>query len=290
MSMLLAMLSGAAFAGLGVFYKASDHCKCRPAAFLFVFTLAAGCLSLPLALAEPTAWHDARLWALGGTSGILLVPAGTMLLLRANRLGPASVVWTVLSLSLLVPILAAPLLFHERRIWLDWPILALFVVMIGFFRSGVSSAGAARVERLVAFMLAVTLMFLSNGCSLAFLKLKQLTFGSASSAGYLAISFLAGSMVMGVWHLLSSPERAIRKAEWGIGLGASVTSAVGNYLGLLAMRLPSAVVFPVTQGVALLGGLLLLILIYREPVNRYTTIAFLLGLAVLLLAAVRQSL
>jgi len=49
-----------------------------------------------------------------------------------------------------------------------------------------------------------------------------------------------------------------------------------------AMSLPSIVVFPITQGIALIGGIVLMALIYKERINIFKVVGIILGLAVLL--------
>jgi multidrug transporter EmrE-like cation transporter len=68
-------------------------------------------------------------------------------------------------------------------------------------------------------------------------------------------------------------------------MGASTIAAV--FLLQLAISLPAIVVFPVAQGIALIGGVVLMALIYKERINKFKVIEAILGLMVIIQAVFR---
>jgi hypothetical protein len=285
----LAIAAGLAFAVLALCYKVAEHLQCRPAAFTLVFSGAAGVVSLGMAIQEPTAWTDPRLWGLGASTGLIFAVT-IRLLLTANRLGPASVSWTMVTLSLLVPVLGAPFLFGEALIRMDWVILGLFLAMLACFAFGMHTSDETPPEHKLTFALIAVALFLINGSGLVLAKVKYRAFGDASSAGYVAVAFLVCSLASAGWHRRASGGAALRAPEWAAGLCAALASVAGNLLVLAAMSLPSAIVFPVSQGVSLLVGGFLLAACFREPLNGPKIVGLVLGFAVVVTAAVRQSL
>jgi hypothetical protein len=117
-TLLLSILSGVSFAGAGLGYKMAERRQCRSSVFIFVFAVTGGAFAGMKAFSETTVWLDPKLWALGIAMG-LLFDLAIYFIMQANRLGPASVSWTVLNLGLLVPIFLSPFIADEAVLWVD---------------------------------------------------------------------------------------------------------------------------------------------------------------------------
>ena len=286
--LLCAVTAGLLYAFAGTTYKWAENNRCRPAAFLFTFMLTAGLVTLTKALFEPTTWQNPLLWVLGIVAGLLTYVA-VQFTIRATALGPASVVWIVINLSLVVPIALAPVLFHEPFLVVDIVLLALFGLMLLAFNHSMSREPAHQPVKLPAFLLALGIAFLFDGLCLMCTKYTFIWFGHQNTAGMPAITFLSAAAYGLTVYLRQEGCRQFQPAELKIGLTAGLLCSCGFMSFLMAMSLPSMVSFPIVKGLSLMGGGLLVVLFFKEPLRRGKIIGLLLGLGVLFLAACRES-
>lgn len=287
-SILLVVLAGVMFATLGLAYRLASLWQVRVMPFTVLFTGIAGTMAGVLSLRESTDWGEPRLWIIGVPMGLTLL-FGIPMVLRGNRLGPASITWTVLNLSLLVPILCAPFIFQEAFHIVDLVVLVLFTAMLLIFARSMSGAGEVQPGHAVAYWVTVLALFASNGIFLLGQKQKQILFPDTNSPGFAAIFFLSAAILALLIHLSSREAKPFTAAEIKVGLLAGATAAIGNLCFLGAADLPAVVSFPISQGIALLGGVLLTMTIAREPLTTLKTAGFVLGLLVLMLAVLRDS-
>ncbi|HEY3416576.1 MAG TPA: hypothetical protein VGM23_06810 [Armatimonadota bacterium] len=288
--LLCVLLSGIAFAFLGLLYKVAAHDGCHPTPFSIPLGFTAGGLALLLAFREATAWGDPRLWLLGCAQGLLFYLA-VIMLTRANVLGSAAVAWSVLNLSMIVPILLAPVLFHERFFPTDLLLLLLFGAMLVLFTRGVAATGETPIRSLGAYVLALLATFALNGLFMLGYKVKQALFAGQNSGGVTAIMYLSAAGLATLAYLLSPRPRpllTLKEVRWGALAG--IASGCGFVFILGGTVLPSVVVFPLSQGLSLLGGALLTTAIFKEPLNALKVSGLLLGIALLLLAVFREPL
>ncbi|MHB9132024.1 MAG: DMT family transporter [Armatimonadota bacterium] len=285
---LFAILSGLSFAFLGLSYKAADDVKCRPIAFMFVFTFTAGCISLLKTSTESTAWGDARLWWLGGMM-VLTLFFGILLVMRANALGPASASWTMVNLALLVPVAMAALVLKEPLFWLDAALITLFIVMLLVLARGSATTGETKPEHLGFYLFILLLLYLSNGFFLCGYKIKEHLFGTENTGGVMVILYFGTAILALLTLLLQRGRQSIQRHEWKTGVSAGVSSVLGLYFFMLAVNtLPTLVVYPISQGIALLGGIFLTVVLYKERFNLFKSLGVALGMVVLLLAVFRE--
>ncbi len=284
--LLMVVLAGVALAGLGLAYKMAGSGRCRTMAFSAVFLFFATLLAGGRACFEPTTWSDWRLWALGTGMGLLLYGV-LALVVRVNRLGPASISWTLINLSILVPILLAPLLLDESFRLLDGAIVVLFVLMLLAMRRGLSLGHDPIQGSPQVFWLLLLLVFLMNGGFQFGSKLKDTFFQQRNAAGLATIFYGTGMVLALATQAIRQRSLRLTRRECGIGIFAGACSGLGNLLFLHGMSLPVMVAFPITQGIALIGGIALTAMLYREPVNASKIVGWLLGLALLALTVLR---
>lgn len=286
---LILLLSGLFWAMLGLGYKVADHHSCRTGSFSRVMFFSAGVICGVALLVENTNWGNWRLWALGIAAGVLFYLV-LLLLMPTYRLGPASVVWIVVNLGILIPIFLSPL-FKETLYWFIDPILiGLFVLMLLAFQRGMAQARETTRAGGMLFLFALLSVFLANGILLAAPKWQSIMFHGADRIGYLTISYFAG----GVFTLLidASKGESLRPTawEWKAGLLSGMSTAIGMLFFMTAIKLPAAVVFSINGGISLLGGVALTTIIYRERLNLMKVVGLALGTLVLLIAVLRAPL
>ena len=129
-----------------------------------------------------------------------------------------------------------------------------------------------------------------NGLFQFGIKLKDTFFQDSNAAGLALVFYGTGAILALITHRIGSGRMRITRREAGIGLLAGFGSGIGNLLFLTGMSLPTTVSFPVTLSIALIGGVALTTLIYKESVNREKITGWILGLILLLLAVFRDTL
>jgi multidrug transporter EmrE-like cation transporter len=130
----------------------------------------------------------------------------------------------------------------------------------------------------------------TNGFNLVVFKLKALWYPTGSSAGITAIFYGTALVIALVATLLADRRHPFHRIEVGIGMLAGLASGTGILLTMASLSLPSVVAFPVNQGVALLGGVLLTAIIYHERFTPAKLTGLALGAIVLLLGGLREQL
>lgn len=286
---LAAFASALAIALLGLTYKVAAERQSRAMPFTLAFLATAGVLALAKTLTETTAWHDPRLWAMSLSMGVLFF-LGIPQIMLANKLGPASVNWTFVNLGLIVPIAVAPALFHESLLVIDLLTLALFVLMLLAFARGMATGDETKPEHLLLYVLLLASVLLNNGIAMTILKLKGRLLPDSSAAAFAAIFYLSGALFTAITALVTERRQRPRAADWWPGILAGACSGAAILFMLAAVRLPAVVLFPLTQGVGLVGGVLLTTLLYRERLNPSKVLGLCLGAAVLLSASLRETL
>ena len=288
-TILLSILSGVSFAGAGLGYKMAERWQCRSSVFILVFAITGGAFAGIKAFSETTAWFEPKLWLLGIAMG-LLFDLAIYFIMQANRLGPASVSWTILNLGLLVPIFISPFIVDEIMLWVDPIIVALFILMLLMFARGMKNTGEVVQGRHKRHIMMLLGIFFSQGLFLLGNKIKYALFNDANTAGLTFIVYLSGAAAV---LLIINPTQK-RLTFRGSELKAAAITGICNSLGVIlllnAMSIPSTIVFPTSASIALLGGVLLTSLIYGERLNRPKTTGVMLGLMALFLAVFREKL
>jgi uncharacterized membrane protein len=286
--LVLAILSGVLYAVAALGYKMAERLNCRTATFIVVFSIAGGVFAMIKSFSETSEWKDPRLWLLGIVMGILFDLA-IFLILRSNKNGPASISWTMLQLSLLVPVILSPMLFQERVYWIDPVIVAAFVLMLAFFAQSLRKTDDSNRNKTPRrYFLYLLGIFFSNGFFLLGNKLKYEFFEDNNAAALTFIVYLAGGLIAWLVSNRRYKKRKIRVPEWKAGALTGLSNSIGTILYLGAMSLPAPVVFPLSSSIALLGGVVLTAGVYGEKFDLYKIIGMVMGLVALLLAIFRE--
>ena len=143
---------------------------------------------------------------------------------------------------------------------------------------------------ILRYIILLMAVFFSNGLLMFGFKLNEMLYPSASKACFVAaiysgatIVFLLGGVFLyrhnNLWHLQKC------ELKWGIAMGICTIASV--LLLQAAMSLPAIVVFPIAQGIALIGGITLMAFVYKERINKFKATGIVLGLIVLLQAIFR---
>jgi len=281
--------------------KAAERSRLRPIAYAVVFQAAAAAVCLAGTPGESVPWRSARFWGLALAMGAFYVRALSAIVV-ANGLGPASLPWALANLSLVVPIALSALWLHEPLVLLDGAIFAAFLAMVALFVVGMRGGEKTEVTRPGRYAAALVEVFLANGVLMFGYKLKQGWFGAEGSSGFVAVVFGSGALIglatpAGVAWLRSrgaatgppaqEPRSDGARRPWKWALAGGVLGGLAAQCLLAAVQLPAAAVFPIVQGTGLLGGILLIAVIFRERINAWKIASLAAGLAVVVMAGLR---
>lgn len=281
--------SGILFAFLGYSYGWSGRLGNRILPFLAVFTGITGIANLGYSFLKTSDWTDPRLWLLGVLAGALYV-VDILALMKANSLGPASVVWTVINMALLLPVAAAGLFLNEPLYKVDISLILVFTLMLYAFSKGVENSGEVKPENRKAFYFNLFLVFFANGMFMVLIKVREYVFDGGNAGAHGTIAYLSCSLIGLILHLLKSEEKAVKRDEWRAGFVSGFLNGFGFILQMISLALPAVVVFPLNQGISLLGGVVLTMVLFKERINRPKLIGFALGAVLLALTVMRSEL
>jgi len=266
--------------------KGAENSKCRIAAFGFTSMVIAASLAFGFIPMLPGAYSDAGVWISGIVIGILMsVAIATSVL--ANKEGPPSLVWSMANLGLIVPIILAAIFQNEPLRITDILLLGNFILMLWMFKRGMSAAKdffADNSPRRYAILLIA--VFLSNGLLMFGFKVNEIIYPASNKACFVGALY-SGAAILFLLSGIRHGLRHLRKCElkWGLMMGISTVAAV--LFLQMAMKLPAIVVFPLTQGIALIGGVALMALIYKERINKFKIAGIALGLAIIVQSILR---
>ena len=263
--LLLALLAGVCNVLVGVLGKQIERAGCRPAAMPVFFL---GTVALVAAAALPFVhgnWGDHGLWALALAMGLLYVMA-LLTMIGANQVCPPSLVWSLVNLALVVPIVLAPVLLHEAWRAVDGLLVTAFIATVWLMQRGMGNTGEVARAHGMRVWLLLSGVFISNGLLMLGFNLKAQYWPQVGAVPFTVLVFGSGA-VLGL--LIGNHARRpwATDVEWQWGSAMGVAAAAANLCLLGAVVLPAVVAFPLIQGTALIGGVLLMVALFGERLN-----------------------
>jgi drug/metabolite transporter (DMT)-like permease len=283
---------GLALVVLGLGYKHASVKESRAGAYGSIFTGTAFAIGAVYSLFEASAWTDWRLWAIGGGMGMVYATC-VGIFTRANQIGPVTVSWVVINLSTILAIALSMVFLKEKFLWVDIPIVVLFAGMIFVLNVGMrDGANTSKGGAHPLFWPLILSVFALNGFYIFMMKIKAGFFPDNSNGATMAICFGAAGVLMLSAHVIGGRRRPgeplWRRDDVVAGLLTGVGAGFGNVLIVQGMTLPSVVVYPISQGIPLIGGVVAMAIFYRERFNRAKVASLLIAIVVLFLTIVRD--
>lgn len=112
MGYIYCIIAVTAYAVLGLSYKISDHKKCDQSQVNFFLFLSAAIIVLVWGLVRGTTVTPGAAVILGVVDGVIVF-ASVLVFRRAAALGRISTSWTILNLSLVIPVIASVVFWRE---------------------------------------------------------------------------------------------------------------------------------------------------------------------------------
>ncbi len=267
---------------VGVIFKICGRLEIDRFELLTINYLCAAGLSLVLARFKLGVWTEDVVFALsvGALLGVLFIVTFALYSLATEKSGLA-IATSVARISLVIPFVFSWLY------WLESPgtfqIVGLPCAIVALILLSVTPRSRADEGRRASLMttLALVSLFLAAGATDTSLKLFEESFsGSVSRPAFLFTVFASASVVGGL--VVASRRRSAtlhtRKltAFYGVLLGLVNFGSVEFFLEALS-RLPGTVAFPFNHVAIVLGGTILGVAVWSEPLNRYNLFGLVLA-------------
>ncbi len=276
--LFLALAVGCSLA-IGVVFKVAARRGLDRMALVTVNYAVAGGAALLAGGAHGVAMLPAGLWGLGVLTGALFI-GGFWLLAYATEHAGMSRALGVMRLSVVVPVLASWLVWHERP---APPVLAGLALALAAFALLARQGDGGDAGRGHPFALAA--LFAAGGAVDVLLKTFDVVFGGHYPIALFLLLVFATAGVLGALRVALRRRAGVevrwrQVAGWGLALGAANYGSTAFFLEAVA-RLPGPVVFPLNNVAIVLGGAVLGAVVWREPLGGRARLA-LAGAAVAL--------
>ncbi len=273
-----------AFVAFGVVLKLADVYGLAPTPVAAVNYAFASLVCGYQLTRSPESLGGPAVWALGVVAGVAFV-AGFYVNYWAIRRVGLSLAQPVVSISVVVPIIAAIVFWHEVPApaqVLAIALACLALVLLGSANGKSGEAGAGTRGAGVAPLLAL-LFGLQGVVSIAPKAVEEFGFGGYRW-GYLTVLFTTAAVGAGVRWLQTRDRPAPMSLVLGIGFGTANIAGTTLLLAALA-ALPAVIVYPVTSVGSMVVASLLGIVVWSERPGRRA----LVGIALAIPAAVLLS-
>jgi drug/metabolite transporter (DMT)-like permease len=206
-------------------------------------------------------------WFIGILGGIAY-SISYFFLINAVKLSGISITWSVVRLSVLVPVLVSIFYWKEQPnsyqiVGIGFACLSLPLLSINFRNAGANPQKIGRAGALI-----IALFIAAGGSNLAFKAFNEFSVGSQQRM-YLLFLFSTAAIISASALLIKKSLPKAIDIPFGIALGLSNISA-GYYLLLALMRLPGMVAFPISGSMGIVLTTLAGMIIWRESLRRIT--------------------
>lgn len=133
MGYIYCIIAVTAYAVLGLSYKISDHKKCDQSQVNFFLFLSAAIIVLVWGLVRGTTVTPGAAVMLGVVDGVIVF-ASVLVFRRAAALGRISTSWTILNLSLVIPVIASVVFWREipsARHYAGFGLTLIAIILLG---------------------------------------------------------------------------------------------------------------------------------------------------------------
>ena len=226
-------------------------------------------------------------WGLALAFGVCLATS-SIGYAEALHNGPFSLTGIINSCNVLIPILVGYIVFREQLLLPH--LVGIVLLLATFFLSGTGGKSEQRELRPVWYF-QILLSFLGNGFGAVILSAFAKLPTPCSSNSFMAVGFLFGSLLLLLYVLLRRVRKPgsvfVLQPSWLLaGLLAVSTLCVFGCNSLmirLAAVYPSAMLFPVYNGISSVLSCLASCLLLREAIGKKKLLTILLGIGAVVL-------
>lgn len=279
---LLALAAAVVYGFLGVAFEVAGKRKYKIWDVILVKQLAGFLIGLLCTVALRVPFLDLRLLKLG-LIGALAYVVTLSAYLVASREKTIATNWTIVNLSVVVPILLSVVWFGDAFTLmkaLGGILTIVSIVIIG----GASGSGASQEKTSYHWVAYITLAFLLNGVLVILFRFVPPGEGTAFTMYFYGISVL----LVVPYKLLVDRTWSPPKGLISISVAGAVTHWSGIMLTIAALARVSQVskqtgviVYPITNGLVIPIGVILGVILLKQHLNRRTGIGVAVGVVAL---------
>lgn len=279
----IALLAAGIYGFLGICFQIAGERRMNILDFMFYKQLIGFIFGLTLSLYLGLNLLQPKMLLLGTiAAGSYLITLGAYLMATREREIAAS--WTVLNLSVALPITFSVLWFGDPFTPTKGVGVILTLLSILFIGGGFTKAAWGNVN--TTWLKWVLLAFLFNGWLAVLFRYIPSREGPLFTTYFYGLSFIFAAIIF----LFKRRFPPLRKALFWVSAGGALTHWSGIVLTILALNMitpvspsPGVVIYPITNGLVIPIGVVLGIILLKERPNKNTTIGVLLGMAALVL-------
>lgn len=291
---LLAIASGLALTLMGICYRGASARDIHPAYPLCVACWVGAAVFL-VDMLRHSGWAlPPVIWTLGIVASLTQAGAINLAPLALRR-GPLAAYGCATMLSFIPVLVYAALALHEPLKPLHWPVLLAALVAIGAASMGTHSpsdpATPRRAVDKFVFGGLLAAILLLNGANSVFVKAMSAQNQDVGSlldqyrGGFIMLLYLGVAVFFSVQIALDrAPRPSVVPTLW-LSLGMTAGSLGAMILLVIGARYPTAIFFPVSSIVGVLGASLAGVWLFREPITRAWVVTVAACVAAVLFAA-----
>ena len=282
-AILMALLASLIYGFLGICFQIAGERRLQILDFMFYKQLIGFFLGLLLSLYIGVPLYQPRLFLLGAI-GALSYTITLGAYLKATREREIAASWTVVNLSVALPIAFSVFWFGDPFTWTKASGVILTLLSIIFISGGFKPESWKSVN--VTWFRWISVAFLFNGWLVVLFRFVRADEGPLFTTYFYGLSFL---------YLAIPPlwKRQLPKATKTLLLvsaGGAFTHWIGIVLTIFALNLiapvtnsPGVIIYPITNGLVIPVGVVLGMILLKEKTNRSTATGVVLGVMALVL-------
>ena len=282
----------------GLAYKYAFTLKNRPLPNAAILNLTMGVAALVLLFfsQDTTIYTDYRIYVIAVAQGLAFVGA-VYFISKASDMGFMGIGWAFLGMSILAVILGTRIFLGEPLYISDALSLVVFLAMIFLMQDRdpvvKEEQKSAKKLQIKKNLICAALFFLNAVILIAyrFKKAWFTEFGSDTNSALMAAvsGFTATIFALCLHYFMErGANKKLTKTEWKGGIVVGITLILIVFFNFPAMELPAAVMFPISQGISILGGVALIAVIYKEKLSVYKKWGIFCAFLIILMSGLRE--
>lgn len=279
----IALLAACIYGFLGICFQIAGERRMNILNFLFYKQLLGFIFGIVLSLYLGLTLFQPRMFFLGAVAAASYLIT-SVAYLKATREREIAASWTVLNLSVALPITSSVLWFGDPFTSVKAVGVILTLLSILFIGGGLTAASWKNVN--TVWLKWILVAFLFNGWMAVLFRFVPGREGPLFTTYFYGLSFV----LIGILYLFKRQFPPLDKALFWVSAGGAVTHWSGIVLTIFALNLmarvsssPGVVIYPITNGLVIPVGVILGIILLKERPSMNTTTGVMLGMAALVL-------
>jgi drug/metabolite transporter (DMT)-like permease len=285
---LLALAAAVIYGFLGVIFEIAGKRQYKVWDVIMVKQFAGLCIGFACTALLRLSFLDWRLLGLGLIGAVAYVVTLAAYLV-ASREKNIATNWTIVNLSVVVPILLSVIWFGDA-FTLTKGLGALLTILSIVLIGGASARASGHASTSSRWLACITVAFLLNGILVILFRFVPEREGTLFTTYFYGISFL----LVAPYKLLADRTWKPARGLITVSVGGAITHWSGIMLTIAALahvgrvsKEAGVIVYPITNGLVIPVGVILGVLLLKERMSRRTGIGVAVGVAALVCLFIR---